>query len=388
MRACKIFFSLSALIILGLPIAALSQETPTKHQFEGQHGAYTAERVVDGLGTPFAIEMMPDGSALVSQRNKGLLTRVDFVSGQKTDIGGTPDMHVFGDAGLDDIELHPNYAKNGWIYLSYSEGQEINSTIVMDRIRLKNNTVTDRERIFTADAWSEAEYHQGGRIQFHDGYVYLSIGDRQHRERAQETSNHTGSIVRLHDDGRIPADNPFVTTETVTTEPARNPVRLEIWSYGHRNPQGLFVHPETGKLWEHEHGPRGGDELNLIEKAANYGWPEISFGLEYDGGPIGKGMTHAEDMQQPVWVYVPSIAPSDLVIYQGNAFPAWKGSFFIGSLAKVHLNRLTLSNGMVVNEERLVNGLLGRIHSIAVDANGLIYLGTGSGEIWRLRPGS
>jgi glucose/arabinose dehydrogenase len=361
---------------------ATAQEAVTQHQFEGQHGAYTAQRVVEGLGTPFAIEIMPDGSALVSQRDKGTLTRVNFGSGEKSDITGTPDMHVFGDAGTHDIELHPEYASNGWIYISYSEGQEINSTIVLDRIRLDNNSVSERERIFTADAWSEAEYHQGGRIQFRNAYVYLTIGDRQHRERAQETSNHTGSIVRLHDDGRIPEDNPFVNSEET-----RNPPRAEIWSYGHRNPQGLFVHPTTDVLWAHEHGPRGGDELNKIEKGANYGWPEISFGLEYDGGAIGKGITRAEGMEQPVWVYVPSIAPSDLLIYQGDAFPAWKGSFLISSLALVHLNRLTLSNEAVVNEERLANGMLGRIHSIAVDSTGLIYLGTGNGEIWQLRPG-
>jgi len=378
MKSGKVYLLLT---VLCLPVTGQAQDEGNLHRFEGQHGSYVAERVVKGLGSPFAIEMMPDGSALVSQREKGLLTRVNFDSGEKTDITGTPDMHVYGDAGFDDIELHPDYANNGWIYLSYSEGEEINSTIVLDRIKLDGNTVLERERVFTADAWAETEYHQGGRIQFHDGFVYLSIGDRQHRERAQDKSVHTGSIVRLHDDGRVPQDNPFVGVED-----KRNPPRPEIWSYGHRNPQGLFVHPDTGELWSNEHGPRGGDELNRIEKGANYGWPEISFGLEYDGGPIGKGITLAEDMQQPIWVYVPSIAPSDLVIYQGEAFPAWKGSFLIGSLAFVHLNRLTLKDGMVVNEERLANALLGRIRSIAVDTGGFIYLGSDSGDIWRLRP--
>jgi glucose/arabinose dehydrogenase len=358
-----------------------AQEEAITHQFEGEHGSYVAERVVSGLSSPFAIEMMPDGSALVSQRDIGLLTRVNFNSGDKIDISGTPDMHVFGSAGLDDIELHPDFANNGWIYVSYSEGEEIHSTIVLDRFKLKGNAVSERERVFTADAWSEAQYHQGGRIQFHDGYVYMAIGDRQHRERAQDRSNHTGSIVRLHDDGRVPDDNPFVDTED-----ERNPPRPEIWSYGHRNPQGLFVHPESGELWENEHGPRGGDELNLIEKGANYGWPEISFGLEYDGGPINKGITMADGMEQPKWVYVPSIAPSDLIVYQGDAFPAWKGSLLTGSLAKVHLNRLTLMDGRVVNEERLANAILGRIRSLAVDDQGWIYLGTDGGDIWRLKP--
>jgi glucose/arabinose dehydrogenase len=376
-----IIFSLLFTVTLCLPMAGQSQETPKLHRFEGQHGAYLAERVIAGISSPFAIEILPDGSALVSQRDKGLLTRVNFDSGEKTDISGTPDMHVFGDAGLADIELHPEYATNGWIYISYSEGEEINHTVVLDRLKLDGNAVSERERVFTADAGSEAQYHQGGRIQFHQGFVYLGIGDRQHRERAQDLSNHIGAIVRLHDDGRIPEDNPFVGVED-----KGNPPRPEIWSYGHRNPQGLFVHPDSGELWENEHGPRGGDELNRIEKGANYGWPEISFGFEYDGGPIGKGITSADDMRQPTWVYVPSIAPSDLVIYQGDAFPEWKGSFLIGSLALVHLNRLTLRDGMVVNEERLANALLGRIRSIAVDAAGFIYLGSDSGEIWRLKP--
>ena len=207
------------------------------------------------------------------------------------------------------------------------------------------------------------------------------MGDRQHRDKVQDRSNHAGSIVRLHDDGRVPEDNPFIGVED-----ERNPPRPELWTYGHRNPQGLYVHPETGELWENEHGPRGGDELNLIKKGANYGWPEISFGFEYDGGPIGKGIVHKEGMEQPVWVYVPSIAPSDLVIYQGDAFPAWKGSFLIGSLAFVHLNRLVLRDGAVVVEERLASGPLGRIRSIAVDAGGYIYLGSDGGDIWRLRP--
>ena len=166
----------------------------------------------------------------------------------------------------------------------------------------------------------------------------------------------------------------------------RNQPRPELWSLGHRNPQGLFVHPKTGDLWANEHGPRGGDELNLIKKGANYGWPEISFGFEYDGGPIGQGITSKEDMEQPVWVYVPSIAPSDLVIYQGEAFPSWKGNFLIGSLAFAHLNRLVLRDGAVVAEERLGGGLLGRIRSIAVDAGGFVYLGSDGGDIWRLRP--
>jgi glucose/arabinose dehydrogenase len=186
----------------------------------------------------------------------------------------------------------------------------------------------------------------------------------------------------LNDDGSVPEDNPFVGQE-LEGKPRPRP---EIWSYGHRDPQGLYVHPETGVLWLHEHGPRGGDELNLVKKGANYGWPIVSYGFQYDGGPIGMGIPWQEGMEIPVWVYVPSIAPSDLVIYEGAAFPAWKGNFLVGAMAGMHLNRLVMRDGEIVAEERLCQRLLGRIRSIAVDSEGRVYLGSDNGEVWRLRP--
>jgi glucose/arabinose dehydrogenase len=372
------------LILAGPAVEAQDEEQSSKDRYEfmGEHGPFIAERVASGLSQPAAIEFLPDGKALVMQRNLGKMTLLDFNSGEQTDIKGLPDMVVFSDAGAHDIELHPGYADNGWIYISYSEGEEVHSTVVFDRIKLDGTTVSERERVFSANAYSENAYHYGARIQFSDGYVYFTVGDRQHRERAQERSTHTGSIIRLQDNGNVPPDNPFVESDE---EDGDKPLP-EIWSYGHRNPQGLYVHPETGELWSNEHGPRGGDELNLVKRGANYGWPEISFGFEYEGGPIGKGIVKEEGMEQPVWVYVPSIGPSDLVIYDGEAFAQWKGSFLIGSLAMAHLNRLVLREGAVVLEERLTGGFLGRIRSIAVDGDGLIYLGSDSGEIWRLKP--
>lgn len=361
-------------------LSALAEE-PARHALMSAAGPFTAERVLQGLAQPVAIQFLPDGRALVAQRNVGLLTLADFEDATTTNIEGLPEMLAMGDAGLHDIELHPDYATNGWIYISYSDGPEIRSTLAVDRFRLGDGRVTERERIFTADAWSEITWHCGGRIQFLDGYLFVTVGDRHHRERSQELSNHTGTIVRLNDDGSVPADNPFVDAEE-----SRNPAKPEIWSYGHRNPQGFWADAETGELWAHEHGPRGGDELNRIERGANYGWPVVSFGFEYDGGPIGMGITTREDIHEPTWVYVPSIAPSDMVRYRGAAFPAWQGSFLIGAMAKTHLNRLQLHDGAVVLEERLVNGVLGRIRAVAVDAAGLVYIGTDAGEIWRLRP--
>jgi len=357
--------------------------SPDRHLLPSLNGPIVAERVLTGLSEPVAIEFLPGGKALILQRNRGLMSLVDFAGGEKLDIEGMPDMLVLDAAGAHDIELHPQYAENGWIYVAYSEGEEHRSTAVVDRVRLRGHHVVARERIFSADAYSEGLYHFAARIAFADGYLFLALGDREHPPMAQDNTNHAGTIVRLHDDGRVPTDNPFVGA---AAPEGTKPPRPEIWSYGHRDPQGLYRHPQTGALWSHEHGPRGGDELNLVKKGANYGWPVVSYGFQYDGGPIGMGIPAQEGMEVPAWVFVPSIAPSDMVIYQGQAFPAWQGSFLIGSMVQTHLNRLVLRDGEVVAEERLAQRILGRIRAVAVDQAGLVYLGSDNGEIWRLRP--
>jgi len=372
---------LMLLLLLAPPVQA-EQEQQARHVFPSLDGKIIAERVLDGISQPVAIEFLPDGRALVLQRDRGLVTLADFSTGEKTDVSGLPKMVVFSDAGVHDVELHPDFKSSGWIYITYSEGEEFRSTVVLDRFRLEGSKAVDVQRIFTADAFSEAPYHFAARIQFVEGYLFVAIGDRQHPPMAQANSNHAGTVVRLHDDGSVPADNPFVGEENE----GREKPRPEIWSYGHRDPQGLYLQPDNGELWLHEHGPRGGDEVNKVIKGANYGWPTVSFGLEYDGGPIGMGIPWQEGTEIPAWVYVPSIAPSDLLIYQGKAFPAWQGNFLIGALAGLHLNRLVFREGEVVAEERLVQRLLGRIRSIAVDEAGLVYLGSDNGEVWRLSP--
>jgi glucose/arabinose dehydrogenase len=334
-----------------------SADPPARHVFQSLDGTFVAERVLAGISQPAAIEFLPDGE-------------------------GLPRLVVYGDAGIHDIELHPGYADNGWIYISYTDGEQVHSTAVLDRFRLEGDKATDVQRLFTADAYSEDAYHLAARIAFVDGYVFVAFGDRQHPPRAQDNSNHAGTVVRLHDDGSVPEDNPFVGVE----EEGKPKPRPEIWSYGHRDPMGLYRHPETAELWLHEHGPRGGDEVQMVKRGANYGWPIVSYGFQYDGGPVGMGIPWQEGMEIPAWVYVPSIAPSDLVVYQGAAFPAWQGSLLIGAMAGMHLNRLVLRDGEVVAEERLAQRLLGRVRSIAVDGQGLIYLGSDNGEVWRLRP--
>jgi glucose/arabinose dehydrogenase len=376
-KACLLVASLLSASVQAADAANL------RHVFPGLNGEFVAERVLAGLGQPAAIQFLPDGRALVAQRERGTVTLADFGRGTDVDIEGLPRMVVEGDAGVHDLELHPGFADNGWIYVSYSEGEPYHTTAVVDRFRLDGERAVEVTRVFTADAYSEGDYHMAARMVFVDGYLFVAFGDREHPPMAQDNSNHAGTVVRLHDDGRVPEDNPFVNAAPEEGKPQPRP---EIWSYGHRDPMGLYRHPQTGELWLHEHGPRGGDEVQPVRRGANYGWPIVSYGLQYDGGPIGMGIPWQEGMEIPSWVYVPSIAPSDLVIYEGAAFPAWQGSFLIGAMAGMHLNRLVLRDGEVVAEERLAQRLLGRIRSIAVDAAGLVYLGSDNGEIWRLSP--
>ena len=382
-------------LLAGTPVfilLLLTQNTSAQQVFESQRVRFQTEVVVTGLKQPSALVFLPDSRALLVERQKGV-DLLDVKSGTLTPVEGGPgaligtDTGVHDanrpatltgeDAGFHDVVLHPDYAKNGWIYLSYSEGPPERSTTVVDRYRLRENKFVDRQRIFTADAYSEDRFHYGGRMVFLDGYLFLTVGERHHQDRAQELTNDAGKILRLRDDGTVPPDNPFVGTKDA---------RPEIWSYGHRNPQGLVVHPETQELWENEHGPLGGDELNIIHRGANYGWPVISYGWQYDGGPIGKGIIKQEGMEQPVWVWTPGIAPSGFMIYTGSKFPQWRGSFFIGAMAGRHLNRIVVEAGRVVMEERLMNRQSGRVRLVAQSPDGYIYIGNDDGQLLRLRP--
>jgi aldose sugar dehydrogenase len=365
----------------------LAQNTYTSN---GVH--ITTQLVAKDLKQPVALVFLPDGNALLAERRAvklsifepktSVLTPVELGLDVLRAAAGEHDPKrpaalTDEDAGLHDVALHPDYPRNGWVYVSYSNGPRERSTTVVDRFRLRGTKAVDRQRIFTADAYSEDRYHYGGRMVFANGLLYITIGDRHHENRAQELDNHAGKIIRLHDDGRVPADNPFI---------GQKDAKPEIWSYGHRNAQGFIVHPVTGELWVHEHGPLGGDELNLIKRGANYGWPVISYGWQYSGGPIGKGIVSEKGMEQPLWVWTPGIAPSGLIYYTGDRFPQWRGSFLLGAMGRRHLNRIVIEDSYVVLEERILNRKVGRVRLVAQSPDGFIYIGCDDGNLWRLEP--
>jgi glucose/arabinose dehydrogenase len=350
-------------------------------------GVFAAEKqdpfnvvtVTDGLKHPWGMAFLPDGGILVTER-PGRLRLIKEGKLDPAPIGGLPEIAARGQGGLLDVVLHPQYESNGWIYLSYvSRGKGGFGTEVM-RAKLKDHRLVDRELLFRLLPKSKTGRHFGSRLVFdRAGYLFITLGDRGERERAQKLGDHAGSVIRLHDDGRIPEDNPFRSI------PGAQP---EIFSYGHRNIQGAALHPETGVLWTHEHGPQGGDELNIVSAGANYGWPVITYGKEYvTGWDIGEG-THKEGMVQPIHVWTPSIAPSGMAFYTGDRFPGWRGSLFVGALKFQLLVRLELDGERVVKEERYLQGELGRIRDVRSGPDGYLYLLTDArdGKLIRLEP--
>jgi glucose/arabinose dehydrogenase len=334
-------------------------------------------RVTEGLEHPWGMAFLPDGSLLVTERPGRLrLLRDGLLSDP---IDGVPRVLARGQGGLLDVAIHPAFEGNRLVYLSYSKPGEDGATTAVLRGRLEDGRLADPEDVFVAEAWSDAGVHFGSRLVFdRDGHLFVSIGDRGNMWNAQNLTNHAGKILRLRDDGGVPADNPFVGMAGA---------RPEIWTYGNRSPQGLALHPVTGELWETEHGPRGGDEINLIRPGRNYGWPEITYGVAYSGASISD-RTEAEGMEQPLHYWVPSIATSGLAIYDGDRFPRWRGSAFVGGLAGQHLARIGFDGTTVTSEERLLDSLHHRIREIEVGPDGLIYLlvDADDGAVLRIEP--
>jgi glucose/arabinose dehydrogenase len=332
---------------------------------------YRVVTVAEGLVVPWSMTFLPGGDMLFTER-PGRLRIIRNGALLPDPVPGVPKVLAEGQGGLLDVVPHPDFASNRLLYLSFSKpiGDGSEATTAVVRGRFENDRLTSVEEIF--EAQTRGRGHYGSRLAFdRDGYLFITVGERQvatvgdlSAHPAQDLSNHHGTVVRLHDDGRVPADNPFVGREGALPE---------IWSYGHRNPQGLAIHPETGDIWLNEHGPQGGDELNRVRAGVNYGWPVIGFGVNYRTGSTLHEGTQREGMESPVHVWVPSIATSGLLIYTGDRFPDWRGNLFVGGMAGEQMARLTMDGPRVVQEETLLQGV-GRVRDIRQGPDGYIYV--------------
>ena len=347
---------------------------------ESDNVAHEVEVLQEGLEYPWSLAQLPDGSLLVTEK-PGRLLHLSADFSNRHSIEGMPEVDWVGQGGLLDVALHPEYgrADNRWIYLSYSKVCATGFTTVLSRYRLQGHRLEDGQMLFEAHPCGGLTWHFAGRLAFDaNGYLFLAVGDRGERENAQELSSHWGKLIRLHADGKIPEDNPFVGDDDALPE---------VYSYGHRNPQGLAWNPFDGKLWLHEHGPKGGDELNRIQAGANYGWPRVTHGREYTGGIISE-QTHAPGIEPPVWHWTPSIAPSGFAVYDGKPFAAWRGQMLVGALKFRSVYRLRLKQDGGVHEQVLPEPQGHRIRDIRVLEDGLIYLLTddADGQLLRLVP--
>lgn len=340
---------------------------------------YQVEEIVSGLGVIWGLAFLSPNELIVTER-AGKIKQVNLTTHKITEIKSGPEVWANGQGGLLDVAVPQDFSKNGWIYFTYSKEINKQGATTLARARLEDGQLTNLWELLVTDSATETSRHFGSRIAFdQQGHVFFSVGDRGVRPNGQNRFNHAGTILRLNLDGSVPNDNPFVKGEGLP----------EIWTYGHRNPQGLFWHSETGKLWSNEHGPRGGDEINLIEPGNNYGWPVVSHGKEY-WGPVAVGeATSKPNMTDPLKVFIPSIAPGSLLIYSGKAFPGWRDNFFSGALALVHLNRVVFdADNVPVLEDRLLYELDERIRAVVESPEGWIYFSTDSGRILRIRPRS
>jgi aldose sugar dehydrogenase len=359
-------------------IALLGVQLSGQSTFRSAQHDYRVVNFVEGLVQPWSIAFLPGGDTLITER-PGRLRIVRNGKLLPNAVEGLPPVLYEGQGGLLEVAVHPNFAANRLLYISYSKQtgektdpkQPTPATTALIRARFENDRLSNVEQLF--QSVSRGRGHFGGKIAFDGkGHVFLSLGDRQvppegdlEKHPAQDNSNHHGTIVRLLEDGKVPADNPYVKTPNT---------RPEIWSYGHRNVQGLAIHPQNGEVWATEHGPQGGDELNLIQPMKNYGWPVIGFGVNYRTGTIIHSGTHREGMEQPRHVWVPSIGISGLMIYTGDKFPQWKGNFFVGGMVGEQVARLTYdAKRGFTNSELLAQGL-GRVRDLRQGLDGFIYL--------------
>ncbi len=347
---------------------------------ESEVQRFVVDTVVSGLDVPWGLAFLPGGDLLITER-AGKLYR--YSGGQlSAPIEGLPPLMATGQGGLMDICLHPDYDRNGWIYFSYSapdpgSPKKIGNTAIM-RARLKNNRLVDQQVIFKASPATDRGHHFGCKLAFDGkGHLFFGVGDRgQHFDFPQKLDTHNGKIHRINDDGTIPADNPFVHVAGAMPS---------IYSFGHRNPQGTCINPLTGEIWETEHGPRGGDEINLIKPGLNYGWPVISYGINYDGTILTKD-TEKAGLEQPVHYWTPSIAPCGMTFVTGDRYPGWKNNLLVGSLRFEYLERVVIHDNSVIHHEKLLEGI-GRVRNVVMSPDGIVYVAIETpGKILRLVP--
>ncbi len=364
--------------VAAAPVTAAGLGAAPEQVFETEKHRFRLSEVVGGLEHPWGVAFLPDGSMLISER-PGRLRIVRDGTLDPAPVAGVPQVAAIGQGGLLDVALHPEFARNRLVYLSYAGPGDGGAGTEVARGRLVNGRLEDLETLLVVEPKSRGGRHFGSRLAFdRDGLLYITAGERGEPDRAQDPNDLAGSVLRLSADGEIPPDNPFV---------GRPDARPEIFSYGHRNPQGLARHPDSGAIWQHEHGPRGGDEVNIIRPGVNYGWPVITYGMSYAGFPIGEG-TEKPGMAQPLTYWVPSIAPSGMAFYTGAAFPNWRGDLFVGSLRFELLVRLELEGETVVHEERMLQELGERIRDVRQGPDGMLYILTDSpdGALLRLEP--
>ncbi len=362
----------SLLCLMATPVGAQSRDSVSSDT-----GTYTVETLAEGLSHPWGMALLPDGRLLVTER-EGRLRILGTDHKLSAPIPGTPQVFAAGQGGLLDVALDPDFATNGYLYLSYAEPDGSKASTVLGRGRLQNDQLQDFQVIFRQEPKVDGSLHFGGRIVFsRGGHLFFSMGDRNKLDPAQNLSDHLGTIIRIQPDGRIPPSNPFIKQDNA---------KPEIWSYGHRNVQGLAIHPQTGELWETEMGPRGGDELNLIEAGSNYGWPKVSWGNHYDGRRIPDPATQPEFIDA-LLQWTPVISPSGMIFYTGELFSGWQGSLLISGLSSQALVRVEIDGRKATEVERI--SMDARIRDVEQAPDGSLYLLTddNDGRILRLTPG-
>lgn len=354
----------------------LQEEFKTLWKSENSSPPFKLEILAENLGIPWGMQFINKEELLWTER-EGDIKTIHIPTGSITSITGGPAVYAKGQGGLLDLALHPDFTNNKKIYLTYSLQKRGRQSTALARGILKGSEITDLKVLFIAKPFRFGRIHFGSRLAFDDeGFLFMTVGDRGNKKSAQNLRTHLGKLLKLTEEGEPAEGNPFSKIKGA---------KPEIWSLGHRNPQGLFFDLEKKELWLQEHGPRGGDEINFIKRGANYGWPVITHGRAYSGLKMGEG-THKRGMEQPIKYWTPSIAPCGLMIYSGKLFPQWKGDFFSGSLVLRHLNKLKISNQKPVSEKRLLSSLELRFRHVIEGPDGFIYASVDRGMILRIAP--